>query len=157
MKHRDHGLHARIKNGLDQIIVMVNSLLVDRSARKDKRQDAGPWDRETVVLNTHGCQALDVLLVQKVVLIGYVVLGLITVNQLLQKGRRTSLERDGAFDLSGAASNPKHEIFGEIIAVGGPEVVLRRQDKLAAWNWSRTDRGRIQTSGSLEKVVRIVR
>lgn len=157
MEHGNHRLHAGVKNGIDQIIVVVKGLLIDRSARQDKRQDASPWNRETIVLDAHGCQALNVLLVEEVVLIGDVVLGLGAVDQLLQKGRRTTVEGHGAFDLSGATSNTKHKVFGEVIAVGGAEIVLGRQDKLAAWNRSRADSGRIQSGGSLEEIVSITR
>src|SRR4051812_32706170 len=65
--------HALGKDKVDEIIVVVQSCLVDRSSRQRERQYSGPWDRETVVLNTNGSKPFNVLLVQKVVLVCHVV------------------------------------------------------------------------------------
>jgi len=59
-------LDAILNTSIDQIVVMVDSQLVDRSAAK--RQDAGPRQREAVDLNSLSSQAGDVFLVEIVVL-----------------------------------------------------------------------------------------
>lgn len=84
VEHRDNGLHSRIENSFDHIIVMINGLLIDRSAGQDKRQDPSPWNGETIVLHAHGRDSLDVLLVQEIVLIGDVVSGLIARDEFFE-------------------------------------------------------------------------
>lgn len=152
VQHGDDRLHASVQHGIDQVIVVIDGLLINRSARQNERQNASPRDRETVVLNAHSGHTFDVLLVEEVVLIGDVVLGLRAGDELLQERRRAAVETNGAFNLSGTASNTEHEVIREIIAILRAKVVRRGQDQLAAWNGGRRDSCRVDTGGSLRQV-----
>ena len=63
MKHGDYRLHTGLQNSVNQIVVVVDRLLVDGCPGQDKWQNAGPRICETVVLDSHGCHTLNVLLV----------------------------------------------------------------------------------------------
>lgn len=82
MEHSDHRLHAGLQNSVDDVVVVVYGLLINRGPGQGKWQNACPRDGETVVLHSHSGQSLDILLVQEIVLVGYIVLGLLRVGDL---------------------------------------------------------------------------
>ena len=117
MKKGDLWSHSLLKNEVDHIIVVVNSLLVHRRTRQRKRQDSCPSNTKREVLGAHSSNALNILLVVVIVLIRNVVFGTIIPNQDIHERRRLALLSSSTLDLTGRARNAKAKVLWEIVAV----------------------------------------
>lgn len=105
MKHSHDRLHTSIENSIDQIIVVIDSLFIDRSTRQDERQNAGPRNTETLVFHAHSRQALNILLIVKVILIGDIIFWIISWDYFLKERWRAPFKGNRAFNLSSAAGD----------------------------------------------------
>lgn len=153
VKHRHDRLHSSMKNSIDQIVVMINGLLINRSTRQDERQNTSPWDAETVVFHPHSRQALYILLVVEIVLIGDIVLWAVGWCKLLKKAWRSSLKGNCTFNLRSATGYTENEVVGKVVTVRGSEIIARRQDQLTTWKGGRTDGSRKDASRSLRELL----
>jgi hypothetical protein len=66
----DDRLHAFLQNEIDQIVVVLQALLIDRRSWQSEWQNALPGYAERVVRHSHSSKALDILLVQIIIFDG---------------------------------------------------------------------------------------
>lgn len=135
MEYRDGWLHSLFEDEVDQIVVVIDTLLVDWRPRKSERKNARPSYTETVVLDTLRSESFNVLLVKVVVLVCRIVLRPIVLDKQLHHGRSTALFSDSSLDLGGRTCHAKDEIFRKVIAVSWTKVVGWGEDKLARRDW----------------------
>lgn len=93
--------HALFQDKVDEFVIMRKTRLINWCTWEYKREDTCPGNGEAVVLYAHGCDALNVLLVEIVVFIGYPVWRLAWVVKAsnIVVGWRPALVGDSTFNL----------------------------------------------------------
>lgn len=149
MVERHDGLHAVGEDGVDDVVVVVDALLVDGRAGDAKGHDAGPGDAEAVRLDAQGGHARNVLLVEVVVGGGDVgwagAFGarVVALHRGLPGRGPAALVPDGALDLQRGAGEAPGDVFGEAQAAALARIEGQgwRLDQLVARDRRRLDGG----------------
>lgn len=107
---------------------MRKAWFVDRCTREYKREDTCPGNGEAVVLYAHGCYALNVLLVEIVVFIGYPVWrsAWLVEGANIVVGWCSTLVSYSTFNLDCRCGNTEHKVGWEIVAALGNQRLRRR-------------------------------
>ena len=138
--------HSFLQNIIQQIAVVVDSLLVDRRPPENEGQNPGPCNAQGIILDAHRSEALDVLLVEVVVLVGDVVFGPVVRDQDLHERRCFPFFSYGTLDLCRGACDSEHEVLGKVVAIRWPEIIPRRKHELTGRHGSWRDRRAVYAS-----------
>ena len=120
--------HAFFQNKVDEFVIVRKAWLIDRCTWEYKREDTCPWNGEAVILYAHGCDALNVLLVEIVVLNGYPVWRLawdVEAGNIIV-GWCSTLVGDSTLNLDCCCSNTEHKVGREIVTALGNQRLGRR-------------------------------
>jgi hypothetical protein len=120
----DDRLDTVFEAGLDDILIMIQSSLVDRAAHCAKRHDASPRHREAEVRNADGRQTGNVLLVQVVRHVRDLRVSLVRRpaniayrSNCVERTRASTSFGESTFDLEGAASHSPHKVLRKLVTI----------------------------------------